>query len=212
MEHITIDEIISFLQINELNKSNMKMINDFNQHIYQCSECRKNYTELSQLVESIDTYVNSINEKINLLQACFKIKDKSYSEIFSIFTNKIKNLSTEISVTIESMARISTANLFSGFSFYHPAMSGQLKSTNSMVNMEMEDVLIDDKYNKISISEDGTLSIFVQKDICEDDEIVFLIPEDDEQDVLIGHTKACSEKFSRAEFFDIVPGNYKIVF
>ena len=61
MEHITIEEMLSFLQIDELTPDNIKKANSFNQHIYQCSECRKIYSDLCEAVETIEETTNRNN-------------------------------------------------------------------------------------------------------------------------------------------------------
>lgn len=210
MEHITIEEMLSFLQIDELTPANIKKANSFNQHIYQCSECRKIYSDLCEAVETIEEATNRNNENIRILQACFKTSKESYTEIISKFTKKIRDLATEITVEIESLTKITTTNLLSGFSFYHPVPVGQLKSMGEKSKDEALDILIDDKYNRISVSQDGTLSLRFQKDVCREDQMVFLIPEDEEQDVLIAYSKMGADGLVRVEFYDLMPGNYKI--
>ena len=118
-------------------------------------------------METIEELTSKNDENIRILQSCFKTNKESYIEIISEITKIIRGLATEINIEIESLNKISTTNLFSGFSFYHPAIIGQLKSTGSKSKDEILK-LINEKFAEVVATKDDEnktgFKVFVSND------------------------------------------------
>lgn len=54
MDHLTLDDVINFVSLTEINDESMKLISKVNDHIAQCSECR-------EMVRSFQTVYDELN-------------------------------------------------------------------------------------------------------------------------------------------------------
>lgn len=211
MSHISIDEMLSVLQIKDLTPENIKAIGELNRHIYKCDECRERYNKLTEAVDAFDSYFEYDQDEVRIMMAYCKAVKKPFVDIVPKFKNIIQNVRTEISVAVESLSKISILNPASEFNFYHPVPTGQLKSTGPQSNEEYLSVLTDEEQNQISVSQDGSLTLRLQDDICDDNQIVFLVPEDTNKEALASYSKKSFDGSIRVNFEDVEPGNYKII-
>ena len=211
MSHISIDEMLSVLQIKDLTPENIKAIGELNRHIYKCDECRERYNKLIEAVEAFDSYFEYDQDEVRIMMAYSKAVKKPFADIVPKFKNIIQNVRTEISVAVESLSKISILNPTSEFNFYHPVPIGQLKSTGPQSNEEYLSILTDEEHNQISVSQDGSLTLRLQNDICDDNQIVFLVPEDVNKEALASYSKKSFDDSIRVNFEDVEPGNYKII-
>lgn len=216
MNHIDFENIVNMLFSEEYNEEFVKLGNKINSHILKCEECRRKYKSVKKVYDSIQKIKL---ENINLEKYLCSLYTSNLNigipieHVIDEFVEKMTKYGKRILLNIVSFTEIRTSNFQSGFSFYHPSMSGIAKSVGNSTISDLNDVLIDDKLNRISISEDGCLSARFDKNTCDNGDCIFLISESEgeEPKVYVEQIKLCDDGFLRVVFDDIEPGEYHLV-
>lgn len=217
MKHIEFDDMVEFIYATSADDSFTQKAFEINKHLMVCAECREVYEQLLTTREAIEEscFEMPTEERvvIKVLETIYKKSNTIASVRVMVdgLIEKIKRKQSFIGINVFSLSEISTSNFLSGHCFYHPQAIGVSKSTgDSQENEKMMDVLIDDKYNRISIALDGTLSLRFQKHMCPAGSIVYLVPNGDGEAVC-GEAKDYEDGLTRIVFDDIEPGDYTIV-
>ncbi len=63
MKHLSIEEIIEFVSVEELNEQSLKLISDVNTHMRVCRKCTDKVNAYQDIYDEIDLSVEKMNVK-----------------------------------------------------------------------------------------------------------------------------------------------------
>lgn len=218
MKHIDFDDMVKLVYSEKVDNEYTELAARVNKHIYSCPQCMRSYEAVCSIREFQEEYQGEVSAERNIIARIMQkiYKNNSLSiplnNIVDSLIDKIENQKSLIEIKLKSFCEIATSNFESGFCFYHPQSVGVSKGTGDYVGTELKDVLIDDNYNRISIALDGTLSIRFQKQLIDEGDSVYLIPYDENSEVLIGTAKISEDGMTRVSFDDVVMGDYVILY
>ena len=223
-EHLSIEDMISFISMTKVDEDFFEMAARVNSHIYKCRECRENYETLLAASEAIENAVLFVPKSqmayFNLIKGLYLFENKreKTKKKLSECIDAIKDLTYLVQVNVASLGEIACNSLSGESQFYHPAFAVGGKSfSNSPEDVQtgiIKSTVIDEDNNKVTIGQDGTLSLFFNKDECYPGTIVILIPEDASQEPLFEYSveDSHSEDMAVVKFEDVTPGNYTVAF
>ena len=79
--HLTVEQIIEFVSINELNEENIKKMTDVNTHVYRCEEC----------AEKVRAFQAIYDEFVRLGQ-----KDEAGNELAKLYEERQNRMRNQI--------------------------------------------------------------------------------------------------------------------
>lgn len=218
-DHITFEEISEFFFPSEVNESYLKTVARVNSHAMQCPLCKKRYAALLKYADTVDLKRSAMeqNEKNNLfvLRALCSLKATSQEMENAIASciEHIQSLSTYVLVKIKDFSEIVVDSMSSGINYRYPAFSTVPKSAGSSGQTTgiIKSSVVSDADNRISIGLDGTLSLYFNRETCDEKSWVLLAPTGEHQIPYYKRLERYDDHQYVARFFDITPGEYLVI-
>lgn len=214
MSHYSFDEIADFIY--DKNPS-LEKVMEINKHLYSCNECRKTYEAILEVYDAIEewnrVYSKENAMKIRLVNVANRIKASNQR-----LAAKIYEMAKEIGRSAQNLAlqipSLSEIEAFAGdVMFQHPQLAVVTKSTATVTPVDeyIKSQVIDfENSRRVSIEEDGSLTMYLPLDAELLDREVILISDDESDEVISGKIKKYSEKEMYVCIDDVRPGKYMI--
>ncbi|HCS73590.1 MAG TPA: hypothetical protein DIW17_06930 [Clostridiales bacterium] len=218
-EHLSFDEIVNFIYANRIDKNYKLSATRINSHICSCMECYKMYDAVLETRNTTDSLCAAMTEKermqVRILKALYQQeKDEKLESLMENLKKQIGTLHPAIHVCIESLKEISALPTNSSFSFFHPLRTAAVKAhgrTSENQESKVRSVLVDASMNRISISQDCSLSIRLDNSQCNESRIIFLLMKNSMNTAKIGVPRSNENGKLLYIFDDIKPGEYEIL-
>lgn len=93
MKHLTIDEIIAFVSISELNKASLELASKVNTHIVKCDMCRNKVSAFQDVLDELGNAGNIDDEReVNLAAELVRELQRRHAVSEDKQTEKTKKL------------------------------------------------------------------------------------------------------------------------
>ena len=212
MSHIDFDEIVRFALCERIDNEYLELAARINRHILQCPECLKMYKAINSFCESFEEAAldRSIDHRmVRVLESIYKngTEQQMLDHLLSDFKNKIKDKSSVISINVKSNEEISFSDNAGGFNFFHP--SDKLEGVTRVP--ECKNILVDAHSNEISLSTDGKLSFKLDKNMFKDGDVMYLVSNDDSEDVSLKIAKETEDGTLEVSYDGIKKGDYSVL-
>lgn len=216
MKHIDFDDIVKMVYSKKINDEYTKLAIRVNKHIYACPQCRQAYDAVCLVRDIQEDYraeVSAENAVVKILQKIYQDNDLSLlsNNLIDSLIGKIKNQESVIRINIKPSFVTSVACAIKS----PDRRSQNVKPTDIVFcnrGTELKHAMTDSNCNKISVAKDGTLSIQFKKQLIDEGNAVFLIPNDKNSDVSIEKAKITEDGMPGVSFRDVKPGDYTVLY
>ena len=187
-KHLSTDELLDFIYMDK-DSFDIKKVAEINKHLYECSECNAKYQQLYDLKVGVEEAANSYMEKSFSLESVENKSKRYEADLLQRYKEylieELKLVKPKIKLSLSRVLGVSPVFAANAFSFVHPmALSAELKAFGSDKDDSQEEnktILSDEnKHITFALDDDGTFSVYVDKDFAQDIEILYLL--EDESD------------------------------
>lgn len=188
--HVTVDEMLAFFCAKRIDADYMRLASKIHSHILACAECKKDYDTLLMADEALDKIIASAphSQKADLREMVFliRLKIRDFCELGWQAVN--------------------------GRQYYHPAFAATSKSSRKGIVDQgvIRSTLVNEENDRISISPDHTLSLLLNKNECQKDTLVMLIPYQNSMQPYFQYTQNYDDETVIVRFENIEPGEYMV--
>lgn len=214
-EHLSFEECVDIVYTECGNGEFLTKISRVNCHIYHCEECREMYSTILEAKETAEEFAREQivcrEESERVLRAIknFVIKNQMAVEKIKKLVERVKDFVVYVNLNIPSLSEIGLID--NRNDYWHPVLATVAKSTGAdSFGKEISSVLVNCNSNRISVEEDGVLSLVLSSQECDEDSIVLLVPHDGSKEIVMALPRQLEEDLFRVTFEDVTPGEYYI--
>lgn len=222
-DHIDAKDMVDFISAKSLDESIMKNAIKINKHLIECKKCREQYNEIFEILENLKKDELDVLDKlkISVLRAIkeLEISTKTVNSQIQEIINNVNDKKDELVVNIKNYSSIDIVKQNDIYNFIHPVSNMSMvaksfsdkKVENDIENSLSNSILEDNEFsNVITIDEDGTFTIYLDKTDCPVKSTIVLVSKDFEEQYASVVQEYDNSK-NKAEFFNIIPNEYMVI-
>lgn len=214
-EHLSFEECVDAVYAETADEDFFKKISKINYHIHHCEECREMYSailaakEVAEEIARQQLVQEEESKRVLMAIKAFVSKHQLAVEKIKELVEKAKEFATYMNLSIPTLSEIGVIG--NSDEYWHPRLAMVTKSQGKdRTGEELQSVLVNCNSNRISVEEDGVLSLVLSSQECDEDSIVLLVPHDASQDIVMALPKPLDGDLFRVLFEDVEPGEYYI--
>jgi len=224
-EHLTMDEMMSFLCAQKLDNAFFIQATRINSHIFKCEKCRKKYEVLMAFSEALEKAANYVPEekllKLKIADKLFEFENKLNpgEVVLSECVSRLEGLADSLKLKLDEFGELLCERLTYGSAFRHPAYAASLKSNSLSGDCssteEIMTMVVDDEGSSISVGLDHSISFALHKSECGPGRIAVLLPVSPEMEpafALCTDDELGEEGLVKFVFEDVPEGDYTLSF
>lgn len=219
-EHITFDEMAEFITATGITPEYMKLAARVNSHLVKCEDCRETYETLLKANDAFDEAISYVpvsrREKLRFFLALYTFVNKGTSVGVKLADCAEMKFKSFVKFKVQSFTELVYEKIAGSREFYHPAFAVSLMS-NKMSEDEKDDdksgvmksTLVDDETNRVTVSLDRRISLFLNKSESMQGSLIALVPVDGTRgEPRFAYPMDYDEKKLVVRFTDVEPGEY----
>lgn len=213
--HLSVTEIAEFCTAKAVNPSFLALAARVNSHIVSCEECRETYHAFLEAGEAIDKL--EVSRPLQHPRSGIELEHiKAQLRDIGLSISKFVNGWSGLNISIPTLQELECEAIDAMTNLYHPPYAAVAKSLDSKALSRkahppvIKSTLTDGGGSRLSVGEDGTLSLFLVPGEADVDTMVALTQEKDESTTQFQFLQPYDGETLTAKFMNIIPGNYYV--